>query len=215
MTASQPKQIWWTPDELAAAGLPEMPGSRRGINLLADRLGWRETPGCAQRKPGRGGGWQYHWSVLPLAAQRKLLADAADAPDAHADRGTAWAEFDGLPNAAKAKAAERLKSLQVAETLHRAGATHVHAMSQAARMAGVSVRTLYNWLEMIEGIAPEDRLAYLVPRNRLVQKSGVDSTNARPFNARPFMEFLKALYLRLEQPTFRQCHRTACAQAKA
>jgi putative transposase len=210
MTASQPKRIWWTPDELAAAGLPEMPGSKQGVNLLATRLGWRETPDCAQRKAGRGGGWQYHWSVLPLAAQRKLLADAADAPDAHADRGDAWAEFDGLPDAARAKAVERLKSLQVAETLHRAGATHVHAMSQAARMAGVSVRTLYNWLEMIEGIAPEDQLAYLVPRNRLAAKSGVDMTAARPF-----MEFLKALYLRLEQPTFRQCHRMACAQAKA
>lgn len=210
MAALEPRQIWWTPDEMAAARLPEMPGSKQGINLLADRLGWREVPGCAQRKSGRGGGWQYHWSVLPMAAQRKLLKDAVETIDEHHDRGTAWADYDGLPDSAKAKAADRLKALMIAESLHLAGATHVHAMSTAATMHKVSVRTLYNWLEMIEGVAPEDRLAYLAPRHRLGHKSAADSNDTRPF-----MDYLKSLYLRLEQPTFRQCHRIASKQAKA
>ena len=86
----------------------------------------------------------------------------------------------------------------------------MHAMSHAARMHDVSARTLYNWLGMIEGVAIEDRLAYLVPRNKLAQRGDAGSTDTRPF-----MEFLKALYLRLEQPTFRQCYRLAGAQAKA
>jgi hypothetical protein len=144
------------------------------------------------------GGWQYHWSVLPMAAQRKLLKDAVETIDEHHDRGTAWADKDGLPDSAKAKAADRMKALMIAESLHLAGATHVHAMTTAATMHMVSVRTLYNWLEMIEGVAPEDRLAYLAPRHRLGQKSAVGSNDTRPF-----MDYLKSLYRRLERPSRR------------
>ena len=78
MSALEPTQIWWTADELSEAGLPDLPGSKRGINSIADRQGWRFIEGCAKRKVGRGGGWKYHWSVLPLAARSKLLKDAAE-----------------------------------------------------------------------------------------------------------------------------------------
>lgn len=210
MAAPEPRKHWWTADELAAARLPDLPGSKRGINLLAERLEWRETPDCARRKPGRGGGWQYHWSVLPTAAKRKLLAETAEAPDDRPDRGTVWATFDALPEQAKQKAQSRLEALRLAETLHSAGCTHVAAMNEAARQNQVNARTLYNWAEMVEGVADEDRLAYLVPRNRLARRK-----STRAVCTRAFKDYLKSLFLRLEGPTFRQCFRTACKKARA
>ncbi|MDK3072727.1 transposase domain-containing protein [Sedimentitalea sp. JM2-8] len=210
MARLEPHKLWWTPDELAAARLPDLPGSKRGINLLAERLNWRRTPGCARRKPGRGGGWEYHWSVLSVTAQRKLLAEAAETMEEVRDRGSAWAEFDALPDAAKEKARERVTALQMAARLHQSGCTHLDAMSEAARQCGVSGRTVYNWAQMVEGVAEEDWLAYLAPRNRLTRRQP-----ARASCTRAFMEYLKSIYLRLEQPTFRQCYRNACRQAVA
>ncbi len=210
MTRLEPDKLWWTPDELAAARLPDMPGSKRGINMLAERLHWRNTPGCARKRPGRGGGWEYYWSALPMAARRKLLADADEEPAETRDRGTAWSEFDALPEAAKQKARTRLIALQLAEQLYRSGCTHLDAMSEAGRQCGVSGRSVYNWAQLVEGVAEEDWLAYLAPRNRLADRKMTTKKCTRAF-----MEHLKSLYLRLEQPTFRQCYRTACKLAAA
>lgn len=210
MSRVEPQKLWWTAKELAASGLPELPGTERGINLLADRFGWRATPGCARRKPGRGGGWQYHWSILPLAARRKLLKDSADTPPARLDRGEAWALFDRQSASAKTRAEARLRAIQMAEALHTSGATHVQAIAEAARQAECSTRSLYNWLEMIAGVAPEDRLAYLVPRNRIGARTASKSTCSKAF-----MDHLKGLYLRLEQPSFRECYRLAEKKAEA
>ncbi len=209
MSVVEPKQIWWTAEELANSGLPELPGSKRGVNSLAERFGWRAIKGCAKRKVGRGGGWIYHWSVLPLAARRKLLVDASETPDERPDRGCAWAAFDSLPETAKTKAKTRLAALQMVDGLHQSGVTHVHAVAEAARQCGSSARSIYNWIGMIEGVAPEDRLAYLVPRNRLAQRTPIKATCNRAF-----MDYLKSQYLQLEQPTYAQCYRDACAKAK-
>ena len=208
MSVVEPKQIWWTVEELAESGLPKLPGSKPGINLLAQRFGWRAIEGCAKRKVGRGGGWMYHWSLLPLAARLKLLKEAASIPDARPDRGAAWATFDRLPESVKAKAKSRQAALQIVDTLHFTGVTHVHAVAEAARQCGSSPRSLYNWLELIKGIPPEDHLAYLVPRNRLA----IRKPTKAPSN-RAFMDYLKSLYLRLEQPTYAQCYRLACKKA--
>lgn len=210
MTPVEPTRLWWSADDLASAGLPDMPGSKRNVNRMADRLGWKAAPGCARRKAGRGGGWEFHWSVLPLAAKRKLLADAAEAPSPQQSRGEVWAAFDALPEAAKQKARDRLRALDLVETLHISGASHVNAAAEAARQHGVSSRSIYNWLEMVEGIAAEDRLAYLAPRHRTAARKPKKAPAAEAF-----MEYLKGLYLRLEQPTFSQSYRLAKKKAEA
>lgn len=209
MSALEPDKIWWSADELAASSLPDLPGTVQGISHLAKMLGWRAAPGCTRKKQGRGGGWIYHWSVLPLASRRKLLTDAADTPDERPDRGSAWAAFDSLPETAKTKAKTRLTALQMVDGLYQSGVTHVHAIAEAARQCGSSARSVYNWLDMVEGVAPEDRLAYLVPRNRLAKRAPTKA----PCN-RAFMDYLKSQYLQLEQPTYAQCYRDACAKAK-
>ena len=57
--------------EAAKAGLlPGLPTTKRGVNALADRERWADTP-LARLRPGRkgGGGLEYHVDVLPWRAQ--------------------------------------------------------------------------------------------------------------------------------------------------
>ena len=92
-----PSQEWWTAEEIAAAALPDMPASKRGVNMLADRLSWREVgPFAARRRSSRGGGWEYHWQLFPDRAKRQLLQaaavkSAAPVTPARQSRDEAWA----------------------------------------------------------------------------------------------------------------------------
>jgi len=211
MTAAEPKKIWWTCAELAEARLPSMPASVQNINSMATRENWRGIAGCAQRRAGRGGGWEYHYSLLPVNAQTKLFLDAieeANEDDAKLDRAEAWHRFDSLPETAKKKARDRLAVIQQVEAIYAAGQTHVTAVCLASGKGGVSQRTVYNWLELVEGIAPEDRLAYLVPRY------GASSPKVDSSDVRPFLDFLKSAYLRIAGQTFKQCYRKAVEQAE-
>lgn len=125
MARLEPQQLWWTSDELAASGLPQMPGTKRGVNVMAERGAWRSLSGAARKKPDRGGGWQYHWSVLTVEAQRALLARTTDRETSRPDRGSAWAEFDRLPDTVKAKAQARLEIIKMVDAIRAAGNSRV------------------------------------------------------------------------------------------
>lgn len=61
---------WKTAAEWAAEGLAGLPGTRQGVEHTAKQGDWR-THGVthARKRKGRGGGWEYHVSCLPDAAQ--------------------------------------------------------------------------------------------------------------------------------------------------
>ena len=96
MTLLTPSQEWWTAEELASAGLPDLPASRQGVEALIKRIGWRSDPHHARRRSGKGGGWEYSWKLLPDRAKRKLLqaasaeAETPKAPPARQGRDDAW-----------------------------------------------------------------------------------------------------------------------------
>lgn len=208
MIRNAPDQLWWTAEELAASGLPEMPGTKQGVNRLAK--GWRVQPDCVRRKAGRGGGFQYHWSVLPDRTRAALLTADAPVADAKPGRADAWAAYDSLPDSAKMTAQERLAIIQNVEMLQSAGATKTAAIEAALQVTSFKPRAVFDWFKAIEGVAVEDRLAYLIPRHRLADRARPKSASAREF-----LEHLKSLFLRLEGPTFRECYRDACDLAKA
>ncbi|MEP1330133.1 transposase domain-containing protein [Pseudophaeobacter sp.] len=204
-----PKQEWWSAEDIAAARLPGLPGTARGVNLFAKREAWRNEPGAIKRKSGRGGGLFYHWSVLPFNARLKLLEQDAATPVSRPDRGQAWATYDQLGQAAKDTASERLAALDRVAMLHSSGSTHVQAVEVIASEQGVSARTVYNWLALVEGVAREDRLAYLAP---LPPKKRTKAEDREQY--RPFIDWLKSAYLRLERPTFAQSYRVAVKEAE-
>lgn len=204
-----PAQEWWTPDQIAESGLPGLPATKRGVNALADRLNWRAAPKFARRRAGKGGGWEYSWKLFPNAAQRALIKQAV-APKATAAkaRDEVWAWYEALPQTVKAKAEARLLVIQQVEALEPAIGRFL-AVDQVATMNGAGARTIWSWLQMIEGIAAHDRLAYLAPRNRAAEK------RPRAKECSPeFFEVLKSDFLRLEAPPFTDCYRRALRIAK-
>jgi putative transposase len=211
-----PAQEWWTAEEISGAGLPDLPASKRGVNLLAERLSWVAQPHFARRREGKGGGWEYSWQLFPDRAKRKLLQMAAQAasapvaPTVRQGRDEAWTWFEKLPGAVKAKAETRLQLIQQVEALERVQGRGRHmAVVDVARTNGVGARTLWSWISMIEGVRTDDRLPYLSPRNRAVERSRTKDCDPE------FFALIKSDFLRLEAPPFTDCYRRVLRVAKA
>lgn len=199
-------RAWWTPDEIADARLPDLPSSKRAVNALADRQGWRDRNGCARRRSGKGGGWEYHTSLFPSRAQSTLIKRAGgQKPDPSGDprsRGDAWTDFEALSDKAREKARARLEVLDAVGTLEASGQTRHSAVETAAVIHGVSARSIWNWLELVKAIRRDDRLAYLAPRHRTAQRK-VDRAECSP---EAWDHFL-ADFLRLERPSLTTVYR--------
>jgi hypothetical protein len=202
-----PAQEWWTAAEIADARLPDLPGTKRRVNALADRQAWAEQSGKARRRAGKGGGWEYHWTLFPSRAQALLLAQATikeaqpPAKQERLERDEMWAWYESLPATVKATATARLCTIQKAEALHEGGATMYLAVTEAGRIDGVSPRTIWNWLGQIEGVRSDDRLPYLAPRHRAVERSSRRSEIDPRFG-----DLIKADFLRPEQPSLKSVY---------
>lgn len=213
MTATPtPARIWWTADEIADAGLPDMPATKRGVNAQADRMGWRGNPELARRRDGKGGGWEYSWRLFPLPAQRKLLASqVAPVARPQMDREGMWAWFERLPEAVKVSARNRLTILAQVEALEPVpGMGRHNAVCAVAAEAKTGGRTIWSWFALIEDVRPHDRLPYLAPRHRTALE------RARVKECDPdFFATIKGDFLRLEAPPFTDCYRRAVRVAEA
>lgn len=208
---------WYTPAEFAELGLRRMPTTKVGYNDLADREGWRrpdlEWPanprGCWRKRQGRGGGYEYRISVLPMSAQLELLnrqrqaSEAAPVPaeeiKGDLKRSSLWQHYHRLPDRQKAEAKRKLDVLEAAEDLARNGTERTVAYMLAANRAGIGLRTLYTWRDRVAGVPREDWLAALAPRYVGRTKEADCSPEA--------LAFIKADYLRPERPPFTDCYR--------
>lgn len=208
---------WWTAEQLAMQTLPGLPSTKRKINEMAQQQGWAERTSAAgarlsRPRKGRGGGVEYHYTVLPvqavaaLAARGLVMNQGAQAIVVPASE--AWSAFDALPDSKKEVARFRLDVLREVEALATAGhsktgaVAHVVALHAAqARQAGqeppFKVATVYNWQKLVRGLNRGDWLPALAPRNQ-----GRTATAECDPNA---WEFLKGDYLRLSKPTFESC----------
>jgi hypothetical protein len=182
-----PTQTWWSAAEIAAAGLPDLPGSARAVQLLAKREAWTVQPGKVRRRKGRGGGLEYHFSLFPTRARIALTRKAA-APDPVRPREDVWGEFDGLKATAKRKAEERLAALDHVDALESAGLTRTEAVRAVATQIKAVEKTVWNWLSLVEGVARADRLAYLAPRSGGAKGRRVEVDER-------FLDLVKSIYL--------------------
>lgn len=211
-------KAWWTAKELALQSLPGLPTTTRKVHDVAGQQGWADRTDAsgrqlARRHQGRGGGLDYHYTVLPvqavaaLAARGLVMVQAR--PETVIPRSEAWAAFDGLPEARKDKARFRAEVLREIEALVSAGysrtgaVAHVVALHRAKARAGegdhhdFSAATVANWKASVKGIARADWLPALAP-----QSVGRTATAACDDDA---WEMLKGDYLRLSQPSFESC----------
>jgi hypothetical protein len=209
---------WFTAAELADLALAGLGGVKRRINERAASEGWALRTGkwdepLARPRTARGGGLEYHISVLPAAARVALaamgiavVADIVDPPASAALTGAAltgaaqlWRWFDGASDKVKTEAARRMTAIGEIETYEAAGLTRSAAVATVAAMSAIGASTLWSWLGLIEGVAASDRLAYLAPR----RAGGGASAEVEA----SCWQVLLSDYLRPEKPTFTECYR--------
>ncbi|WP_454887857.1 transposase domain-containing protein [Sphingomonas oryzagri] len=210
--------IWLTAAEIAQSGLPGLPDCKRRVNHLAAAEGWAQrtaldgTPLARPRK-ARGGGIEYHASLLSEEAQamlsaRALSAEAAPTPandtgSAVADR---WAWYNRQPLSTQTKAMMRVSILAEVEELTLSGVTKTQAISIVSDNHSVSVSAIGRWFTAVVGVDRCDRLPFLAPQYKSVGKKAEIDPLA--------WKMIRADYLRPEKPSFAACYRRLSEYAK-
>jgi hypothetical protein len=204
---------FYSPAEIEGMRLPAIPALARDITRLAGREGWRTalTVGgepLARKCQGiKGGGWEYHWSLFPVAAQRALhkreIARKQKEDGAPAVRGATasrvdWDWFERQPDARKNKARYRLSILEAVCGLQRGALSKDRAVYAVADQQKVGKSTIFNWFKLVEGLDRKDWLPALCPRHTGRTKTVECDPRA--------WEFIKADWLRLEKPPFTACY---------
>lgn len=198
---------WLTAAEIAEQRLPGLPADKRGVNALALAMGWAQrtaedgTP-LARRRSARGGGTEYHASVLPEQAQELLSQRAEAAPIAANDTGDdaaeGWAWYDQQSASTKAAAERRLAILTDVEGWIITGSTKTAAIGTIARSHGVSPRAINDWFALVSGVARGDWLPRLAPQYKGGGKEAEIDGDA--------LRIIKTDYLRPERPAFAACY---------
>lgn len=208
-------RTWFSADDLAALALPGLPRSKRHINERAREERWAlkvddDGAPLARRRAGRGGGIEYHVSVLPAAA-RVALAGSGMVLDGVAEQhpiaandevaSPAWQWFDRQTEKVKAEGRRRLVIVTNICDLEAAGLSRSAAVAEIASEHDVSTSTLWSWLRLIAGLNQTDWLPALAPQ----RKGGGCEADV---DAEIWTVF-KSDYLRLEKPTLSSCYRRA------
>lgn len=203
---------FFTLAELAGLVLPDLPLTQKGLEKRVIKESWRADSRLARNVPGKTKSvWEYHYSLLPKAAQSRLLvvhsAPANDDIDQKAEqKKVLWSRFEGLSQDQKRICEERLELLTFAAEMQKGGLSATAAMNAAARRYDVSQRTAFNWLDMTRGVDRSDWLAALAP--------SFGNSAARSECSEEAWEFLKSDFLRAGEPKFSACYRRMVKVAK-
>lgn len=204
---------FYAPSEAVALKLPSLPDRPEDFTRLARNNGWRSAltsngDPLARKRQGRGGGWEYHWTLFPVAAQRELqkreIARKSKETAQPTSRGVTadrvdWDWFERLPEDRKNKARFRLNVLEAVCALQRGALSKDRAVYAIADQQKVGKSTIFNWFKLVEGLDRKDWLPALCPRHTGRTKTVECDPRA--------WEVLKADYLRMEKPTFTSCYR--------
>ena len=216
---------WLTPADIAAMALPGLPNTERGVQLKAKREGWLDARqqyplnehGTWRRRRGRGGGIEYSTAVLPAEARLRIemapaisaivssttsqrVVDNENEAPPSLERSELWRQFEQQPDHRKAEARKRAELLGAIERLAAGGAARCMAFALVAAESGVAERTLRLWRHKVDGVDRHDWQAYLVPHH--VGSRGRDI----PIEGDAW-DFIRADWLRPEQPPFTSCWR--------
>lgn len=208
MTGMAPleQDTWFTAAELADLALPGLPADKRGINRRADTERWASRLGPDNRllvrtRKGRGGGVEFHASLLPGEARLELARRGIirTAPAEHAAQNTAWSWYDSQTAGVKQEAERRLAIVAEIQLLTEAGTTKSAAVAAASSTHAVGQATLWNWLRAVDGLPRADWLPALAPR----RKGGGAEAEIHP----DLWQAFRSDYLRPEKPTLTSVYR--------
>jgi hypothetical protein len=197
---------WFTASELEELGLPGLPSDKRSINRRAQTERWATRLGpnnrlLVRKRVGRGGGVEFHASLLPGEARIELARRGiirTRPQEAGSGQESAWAWFDKQSRKVKDEAQRRLGIVNAIELLCEAGATRTAAVAATSDDSGVGRSTLWNWMRMVEGIDRADWLVALAPRR---QGGGAEAE----IHPDLWIAFVSD-YLRASAPTLTSCY---------
>lgn len=204
---------WFSAQEIADLRGQGIPRVKRKVNELARAEGWafrvsQDGTPLARARAGRGGGIEYHVSLLPAAVRLQLNPIAVkDVEPIEPRESGIWSWYDAQSDKVRAEAKRRLAIVDAVAAFRSDGKTQSAAVSHAAAQYDVSTATIWNWLKLIEGVALEDRMPNLAPRRKGGGKEL--EVDHRHWTA------LLSDYLRLEQPTWESCYRRQRRVAEA
>lgn len=194
-------KTFFTPAEIAdAAG-----DSLRKINRLAQSQGWRKLKDKARKRAGRGGGWEYHVSLLPDVARARLTIGVS-AEEVKAQSDPLWSAYEKLSKARKEACARRLTILDAVDELLAGGMTETAAITYVAKDQEVSARSIRSWRKKTAHVDKADRLPALADGYK--QTAKYQDCHPEAWTT------LKSDYLRPEEPSFSACYRRVKEAAK-
>ncbi|WP_432769775.1 MAG: hypothetical protein HEQ22_03245 [Sphingopyxis sp.] len=213
-------KLWFTANELAELQLSGLPKRKRDINRLIADERWsiatdaHGAPLARKRAGQRGGGLEYHASLLPAAARgglvRQGLIGSNMAADGEASDGgdvsSLWNWLARQPEAVRAEAMRRANVLSRVDLLHGSGMPRTAAVAAVATSEGVSAQTIWNWQKLVKGVPAAERLPHLAPRR---SGGGIEAE----IDADIWQELLSD-YLRLSGPSFASCYQRAHEKAE-
>lgn len=196
---------WFTAAELAEFRLPGLPHDKRAVNRHARDYRWQiqcDKAGNPLSRPraGRGGGIEFHVSLLPGPARVELGRKLGATVLVEAEDPTAagWAWYDLQSDKAKAEAQRRVGVIAQVELLEQAGVSSTMAVNAASLEHKVSPATIWGWRKLIKGVARHNRIVALAPRRKAGgREADIDADLWRIFLSD---------YLRLEVPTLTSCY---------
>ena len=132
---------WFSAAELAELALPGLPADKRSVTRRAQEERWSVRHGAdgealVRPRAGRGGGVEFHVSLLPPEARLELarrgLIDRPTAPLLEAVSGelAAWRWFEAQKDEVRAKAAFRLAVVGEVELLEESGMNRTAAIAE-------------------------------------------------------------------------------------
>ena len=209
-------QEWLTAAEIADLALPGMPKVKRQVHARAQLEGWasRMVDGQPAARPARqrGGGTEYHVSVLPPVARAALVKrgvcfeQAQPAPQL-TGRDALWHAYDRATDRQREAADARLQALDALYGHIAAGLTKTRGAQLAAQQAGVSIQVIWAWDALVRGSPRTDWAPLLLPEYR-GGRSEVEIPDA-------VFDVFKALRQRPSRPSWEDCYRKTAEWARA
>jgi len=210
-------KMCFSASELAELDLPGLSPNRNRVVEMAMQGRWADQVDAAgnalaQPRAGRGGGWEYHFSLLPIPAQLELVKRGALSPaqvdlKAPEDASAAtWSWFEKQPDKVKAEAQARLAVLNAVEAYNRSGLTLNVAVAMAASEKGIAPSSIWGWKKLVKGVSAHDWLPALAPRRKGGGvKADIDER---------ILTYFKSFYLRPSPMGFEECYRQTVKEAK-
>lgn len=178
---------WLTAQEIAEAGLRDLPRTKSAVIRLARREGWDDNPALCRTRKGRGGGFEYSYQLFPSIAkvewlQRHMVVGQTEAEPVDDAEAEGDAPAASLTARGQQQRDARMAIVAAFELFSRGQrlpfASRVHLFTTKYAMASIQVES---WVkELVPSFSKRSLIRwYSMKRDGDTHRLGVDRALAR------------------------------------